>query len=56
MANISKAEREKRAAESKDTEMADESGLIRMIKGADALDVHPTCVKAHESIGWKVAE
>ena len=28
--------------------------LITMEKNGEQLDVNPTCVQAHEAIGWKV--
>lgn len=28
--------------------------LVRMAKGADAIDVHPSCVGDHERMGWAV--
>lgn len=27
--------------------------LVRMVKGDEALDVHPSCVAAHKTQGWK---
>lgn len=32
------------------------SDLIRVAKGGAHLSVHPTCLAAHQSAGWKVAE
>ena len=29
--------------------------LVTMCKGADTLDVHPTCVAAHALHGWQLA-
>jgi hypothetical protein len=66
MANISKAERERRAAEDNSTEpkadpkpvaeaKADPS-LVQMTKGNESLAVHPSCVKAHQSAGWSIKE
>lgn len=68
MANISKAERERRAAEP-NTEAAPkpvtdvetktvkaDPSLIEMTKGSDSLSVHPSCVKAHQSSGWTIKE
>lgn len=33
-----------------------QDGLVPMAKDGEVLDVHPSCVKAHESAGWKVVE
>lgn len=68
MANISKAERERRSAEPNteadvkpvtDVETkpakADPS-LIQMSKDGESLSVHPSCVKAHQSAGWSIKE
>ena len=27
-------------------------GLVRMTKGGDTIDVHPSCVAAHKAAGW----
>lgn len=36
--------------------MSDEK-LVTMVKeGEEPIDVHPSVVKAHEAVGWKVAE
>lgn len=34
--------------------MAETEKLISMIKDDVVLKIHPTCVKAHEEVGWKV--
>lgn len=31
------------------------SKLIRVVKGDETITVHPTCLAAHESVGWVVA-
>jgi len=30
--------------------------LVVMEKNGELSEVHPTCVKAHEAVGWKVSE
>lgn len=40
--------------DSADDECGD--GLVRMIKGTEKLDVHPTCVADHRSLGWMIKE
>lgn len=55
MANISKAERERRAAD----QPIDESigdGLIEMSDGTQTLRLHPDCIAEHEKLGWKIPE
>lgn len=32
-----------------------DAGLVRVTKGGDVLDVHPSCVAAHKSVGWAEA-
>ncbi len=32
-----------------------DDGLCAMTKDGETLRVHPTCVKSHQSAGWKVA-
>ena len=34
----------------------DMSHMVAVTKGGETLFVHPSCVKAHQSAGWKVAE
>lgn len=41
-----------RKQESSDVQI--ESGLVRMAKDGETIDVHPSCVKAHEQIGWRI--
>lgn len=45
-------------ARQKKTESAEAhcDGLVRMTKDGETIDVHPSCVKAHEQSGWKVVE
>jgi hypothetical protein len=45
---------EQRATEAKSAD--EEKGLVKMSKAGATLSVHPTCVKAHLSVGWAVAE
>ncbi len=54
MANISKAERERRAAEAPDN-MPSKSHLVELSKGGETIKVHPTCVANHKQLGWKQA-
>lgn len=28
--------------------------LVPMTKGGEVIEVHPSCVAAHESVGWRV--
>lgn len=54
-----KAEAERVAAEKAADEAAQaaaEAGLVKMGKGDESIDVHPTCVNAHLSAGWKVSQ
>lgn len=30
--------------------------LVLMVKDGEKLKVHPSCVKAHEAVGWKRAK
>jgi hypothetical protein len=55
MANISKAERERRAADQSDAESVDD-GLIEMTDGSLTLRLHPDCVTEHQKLGWKISE
>lgn len=32
----------------------EDAGLVAMTKDGATLDVHPSCVAAHERAGWKV--
>jgi hypothetical protein len=32
------------------------SGLVKVEKNGETLQVHPTCVKAHEQVGFKVVQ
>jgi hypothetical protein len=52
------ARKEAAAAESAEkARLADEAKiLVKMTKNGEELSVHPTCVKDHESLGWKRAE
>lgn len=34
---------------------APDAGLVRMVKGEESIDVHPTAVKSHQAAGWSVA-
>lgn len=58
MPNISKAERERRAAESPAPKAPEKLSpeLVQMSKGSQMLSVHKSCVKAHQSAGWTVKE
>lgn len=47
MAGLTKEQRAARAAE-----QAQDAGLIRMAKDGEMLNVHPSCVKDHERVGW----
>ena len=38
----------------KQTEAQDD--LVAMTKDGEVIEVHPSCVKAHEQAGWKVVE
>jgi|GEM_PF-2037463 len=40
------------AEEKHDADQPVSSDLVRMMKCADTLDVHPTCVAAHKAAGW----
>lgn len=51
MAGLTKAQRAERDA--KEHEEQDD-GLIAMQKDGETLLVHPSCVKSHEAVGWKV--
>lgn len=55
MANISKAERERRAADQPVAESIDD-GLIGMTDGSQTLRLHPDCIAEHEKLGWKISE
>lgn len=33
-----------------------EEGLIRVKKGEETLDIHPTCLEDHKSLGWVEVE
>jgi hypothetical protein len=35
---------------------APDVALVLMAKDGTEIEVHPTCVKAHEGAGWKVVE
>ena len=48
---MTKEERAAQAAAKRAAAAADE-GLVRMTKGDESLDVHPSCVAAHERAGW----
>lgn len=34
----------------------EQSELVAMTKAGEVIEVHPSCVKAHEQAGWKVME
>lgn len=36
--------------------MMSEVQLIRVEKAGEALLIHPTCLKAHQALGWRVSE
>lgn len=55
MANISKAERERRAADQSGAESNDD-GLVEMTDGAMTLRLHPDCVAEHQKLGWEITE
>lgn len=40
----------------KKNDAAADEGLVRMHKDGETIDVHPTCVKAHEDAGWKAED
>lgn len=58
MAGLTKAQRaEKAAAELQGAvEAQDDSHLIEMTKDGETMAVHPTCVAAHQSAGWRITE
>lgn len=33
-----------------------EPGLVAVGLGGEVMHVHPTCLKAHQDLGWKVLE
>lgn len=35
---------------------APKAKLVVMTLGEESIEVHPTCVEAHEAAGWKQAE
>lgn len=50
MAGLTKEQRAAREAEK--AAAAPSPDLIRMTKDDESLDVHPSCVKDHERVGW----
>lgn len=44
------------AANAKAAAERERASLVSMKKGDETLDVHPTCVAAHKSAGWKLAQ
>lgn len=39
--------------ETRDEEQGDvDETLVRMRKGSEEIEVHPTCVEAHRAVGW----
>ena len=49
MAGLTKEQRAERDAAKQD------DGLIEMHKGGEVIRVHPTCVKSHQAVGWRIA-
>ena len=41
-------------ARTKKHDEQEEAGLVRMAKDGETIDVHPSCVKAHEQVGWRI--
>lgn len=54
MAGLTREQRAEREAakELKDEPVAD--GLVEVHKNGETLRVHPSCVRAHQSGGWKL--
>ena len=50
------AEQEKQDKPAKPAKKSEDSVLVPMVKQDATLEVHPSCVKAHEKAGWRVAE
>lgn len=55
MAGLTKEQRAERDA-AKAAAPSDTTELVTMQKDGESLDVHPSCVKAHQAAGWKLAE
>ena len=55
MARKPKTEAPHSAEQPKTEASPTDSGLVRMGKGGESLDVHPSCVKDHERVGWRLA-
>jgi hypothetical protein len=54
MAGLTREQRAEREAAKEAEPEAVDDGLIEVTKGDETLRVHPSCVKAHLSAGWKV--
>jgi hypothetical protein len=48
--------KDKPEADQKKQDQKKSDGLIKMSKNGETIKVHPTCVKGHEFVGWRLAE
>lgn len=54
IAGEAKAKEEAEKARADAEAAAARAGLVKMFKNGVTLDVHESCVKSHESAGWKL--